>query len=209
MGADCLLAQFRSQQFAQGKSETSPSPHIPSLKWGHEKEDITRSEYRSRMQSHTNFKVANCGLVIHPEHPLLGCKPWWVWLLWRGLGGDQMPIRVQRCWSSTSRIKTSPCSLVLMGMYIISHTHPHYYHVQGKLATTGRAHCDYACWTPKGLFIERVYYVWQWVFPIPATKAGYIICPVEPTSRTSDPQTKKEYRRSWGLPWLDLLFLPP
>ena len=39
----------------------------------------------------------------------------------------------------------------------MSTTHSYYTQVQGQLLVTGKEHCDFVVWTPKGIVIDRVY----------------------------------------------------
>ena len=38
----------------------------------------------------------------------------------------------------------------------LSHTHDYYLQMQGQMSITNRNYCDFVCWTPVGVHIERV-----------------------------------------------------
>lgn len=38
----------------------------------------------------------------------------------------------------------------------LSHTHNYYTQVQGQLAICNRDYCDFICWTPVGIHVERI-----------------------------------------------------
>ena len=44
------------------------------------------------------------------------------------------------------------------GEYKLSTTHKYYYQVQGQLGITGRPFCDFVCWTPQDIHVERILY---------------------------------------------------
>ena len=44
------------------------------------------------------------------------------------------------------------------GEYKLSTTHEYYYQVQGQLGITGRPFCDFVCWTPQDIHVERILY---------------------------------------------------
>lgn len=44
------------------------------------------------------------------------------------------------------------------GEYKLSITHEYYYQLQGQLGITSRPLCDFVCWTPQDIHVERILY---------------------------------------------------
>ena len=42
------------------------------------------------------------------------------------------------------------------GQVYLSPTHEYYYQIQGQLAVCEKEYCDFVCWTPHGMHIERI-----------------------------------------------------
>lgn len=50
--------------------------HVPAIQYGIDNEGAAKERLLAFLQSmHTNARIEPCGLMIHPEHPLLGCSP--------------------------------------------------------------------------------------------------------------------------------------
>lgn len=43
-----------------------------------------------------------------------------------------------------------------VGKLHLSHSHEYYYQVQGQLSVCEKDFCDFVCWTPKGIQVERI-----------------------------------------------------
>ena len=129
-----------------------------ALTWGIEKESKARLEYEGVMKiSHTSFKVESTGLHVNPKYPHLGASP-------DGLTsctccGDGI-LEIKCPYSLRDSIPTNaPCLTSSMdGEYKLSTTHEYYYQVHGQLGITGRPFCDFVCWTPQDIHVERILY---------------------------------------------------
>ena len=129
-----------------------------ALTWGIEKESKARLEYEGVMKiSHTSFKVESTGLHVNPKYPHLGASP-------DGLTsctccGDGI-LEIKCPYSLRDSIPTNAPYLTssMDGEYTLSTTHEYYYQVQGQLGITGRPFCDFVCWTPQDIHVERILY---------------------------------------------------
>lgn len=141
---------------------STPPPNIPSLKWGRDKEDTARSQYIGVMtQSHANFEVVQCGLAIHPTYPHLGASPDGYAscnCCGDGLLEIKCPFKYRERDPRTIREKDFFLQPGRDGLLHLNQAHHHYYQIQGQMGITEKKFCDFVCWSPKGLFIERVDY---------------------------------------------------
>ena len=141
-----------------------PNPdNVAALKWGRENEYKARTEYTATMSSkHQDFNVCHCGLFIDPKYPCLGASP-------------DGSVSCSCCGKSILEIKCMfkyrehpPSSDVPLsdpmfflqrdttGEVHLSTSHKYYYQIQGQIAVCNVKFCDFVCWTPKGIFIERI-----------------------------------------------------
>ena len=137
--------------------------NVPALKWGRDNEDRARNEYIEYAKGkHNNLVVHPSGLVVHPNHPLLGASP-----------DDivccdccQKHVLETKCpykYRSTSPIADIPLcdpnfclQKSVNGDVHLSPAHPYYYQVQGQIALCDVTCCDFVCWTEKGVFVEGI-----------------------------------------------------
>ena len=107
---------------------------------------------------HTSFKVEMIGLHVNPQYPHLGASP-------DGLiscsccGNGLLEIKC-----SYSKRNLDPTQIVDSSFYLkptesglkLSKVHDYYHQVQGQMAICERSYCDFVCWTPLGMDIERI-----------------------------------------------------
>ena len=133
--------------------------HSPALEWGVTNEPCAREKYKKISQvHHTSFKVDASGLVVNPAYPFLGASP----------DGN---VCCSCCGEGLLEIKCpysirdrDPATVtggdfylkVTEGCLQLSRKHNYYFQVQGQLALCNRSYCDFVCWTPHGVHIERV-----------------------------------------------------
>ena len=135
------------------------------LKWGRNHEAAGRKAYEMRMKKagHPSISVRKSGLVIHPEHPYVGCSPDGLVACHcctptQGLLEVKCPASheglspAELCEKSTFFCKLENSQVVL------KRTHKYYYQVQGQMGVTGMTWCDFVVWTPAGMSIERVHF---------------------------------------------------
>ncbi len=141
--------------------EREPSPKVAALEWGINNEPRARKEYITAVHAtHFGFKVENTGLHVNPEFPHLGASP-------DGLvscsccGNGLLEVKCPY-----SKRQMSPADSCDGDFYLkptenglkLARTHKYYYQVQGQMAICKRSYCDFVCWTPLGIHIERI----QW-----------------------------------------------
>ena len=136
------------------------SSHVPALRWGIDNEDVAREEYMELgREKHTNFQCTASGLHVNPVCPHLGATP------------DGM-INCDCCGEGIVEIKcpykhrykhphdvTDPQFYLKRdgdGKMHLCHNHEYFYQIQGQLAICEKEYCDFVCWTPHGIHVERI-----------------------------------------------------
>lgn len=141
--------------------KSKPIPNVPAVKWGCANENKARSEYiEVSSKDHSALKVTKSGLHVNINFPHLGASP--DGLISCACCGDGL-LEIKCPYSIRDRDPTK--MLPTAGFYLessadglrLSHSHSYYYQVQGQLAVCERAYCDFVCWTPLGMHIERIY----------------------------------------------------
>ena len=143
--------------------ERSNSPCLaPAIQWGINYEDNARKEYIAKAsEEYENFTCAMAGLHVLPSCPHLGASP------------DGM-IACECCGEGLIEIKCTykyrdvdPNGIHDPSFYLersetehlqLSRTHQYYHQVQAQLhvALCEKEFCDFICWTPHGMYIERI-----------------------------------------------------
>ena len=131
--------------------------HIPAIRWGIDNEDVARVAYHELAdENHVGLKYSAAGLHLNPSFPHLGASP-------DGLKSCDC------CGSGIIEIKCpykySPQDVQDPKFYLelddegelhLSKSHEYYYQVQGQLSVCEKDYCDFVCWTPKGIHVERI-----------------------------------------------------
>ena len=133
------------------------------MKWGVSDESDAIQDYLNVVNNiHNNFVYRQSGLVISTEFPYLGASPDGCVSCDCCTNG----ILEVKCPYSFSNIH--PCKIKDSSIYLQSKSthetcqpvlkqHGQYYtQVQGQLALTTTSFCDFVCWTPLGIHIERI-----------------------------------------------------
>lgn len=132
-------------------------PKSAALSWGIDHEATTREQYREMQEKqHTSFKVETTGLRINPSLPYLGASPDGIIscnCCSPGLLEIKCPYSIRR----TTPSNASYLQQTDVG-YQLSRKHDYYYQIQGQLGVMERQICDFVCWTPHGLHLERIEY---------------------------------------------------
>ena len=156
---------FRTSPFSPAQSlvdsllKPPPKIHSPSLEWGVTNEPRVREEYQKIIQvHHTSFKVDASGLVVNPTYPYLGASP--DGLVSCSCCGEGL-LEIKCPYSIREQDPTTVTGgnfylKVVDGCLQLSKEHNYYYQIQGQLALCNRSYCDFVCWTPCGVHIERV-----------------------------------------------------
>ena len=151
------------------KSKTDPSnflqrvlpredlSHIPTIKWGIEKEGTVREEYTREMsQVHENFKCTTTGLVINPQYPHLGATPdgFVTCTCCRdGLVEIKCPFSGKDSHPDVLKSKKNS----FLNTHGLTTSHKYYTQVQGQLLITEKDYCDFVVWTPCGITTQRIH----------------------------------------------------
>ena len=128
--------------------------NVPALKWGRDNEDRARNEYITLEKGkHNNLVVRPSGLVVHPNHPLLGASPDG-FVCCDCCESRVLEIKCPFKYRSTSPTADTPLSdpnFCLQknanGEVHLSLSHQYYYQVQGQIALCNVECCDFVCWT--------------------------------------------------------------
>ena len=140
----------------------TPVTTSAAMKWGVlHKSDAIQDYFNVLNKTHTNFVYRQSGLVISTEFPYLGASP------------DGF-VSCDCCTNGLVEVKCPysfsnihPSEIKDSSIYLQSHSthetcmpvlkHGQYYtQVQGQLALTKTSFCDFVCWTPLGIHIERI-----------------------------------------------------
>jgi len=158
--AKCTERSYPTSLVKSVMQYSAPSPNVPALRWGHEKEETAIADYTNTMaRSHTNFKLERCGLIVNPKYPHLGASPDGLTscdCCGNGLLEVKCPFKYRDTDPKLAREKDFCLQPGPGGALHLSKTHAYYYQVQGQLAMAERSHCDFVCWSPQGVFIEQV-----------------------------------------------------
>ena len=156
---DCPSLSLVKKVMQYGEKVTQK---VPALKWGVDNEDRARMQYMGVLQhQHEQFECCPMGLVVNTEHPHLGvsldggvscscCGP--------GLLETKCPYKHRDC---------HPLEIVDPSFYLhnvdgvaeLKRTHDCFIQIQGQMAICRRDYCDFVCWTPKGIYVEKVAFV--------------------------------------------------
>ena len=138
-----------------------PTFRSEATEWGTEKEEIARQAYLEiASRKHQSLTLSTTGLCVNPLYPHLGASP-------DALISDDAVGRVLLKSSAhlVSEIKTQTLYVIRKMIFFLQHTvtglnlsqkHNYYFQIQGQLAICERSFCDFVCWTPEGIYTERV-----------------------------------------------------
>lgn len=158
-----------SESFMKSIFEPKDLSKVSSIRHGKTNEVIVRSLYARKMQkqSHKNFTVYDCGLVVNPSHPYLGASP-------DGKVFDPsspspfglLEIKCPYTWRNNSieeacQDPNFPCAII-NGVPRLKRDHKqgYYAQVQGQLALSGLPWCDFAVYLSgsHSLCVERIHF---------------------------------------------------
>ncbi|XP_066272266.1 uncharacterized protein [Branchiostoma lanceolatum] len=102
------------------------------------------AEYEKFMQTqHTNFRVHQCGMSVHPEHQFLHATPDFVCscdCCGQGCGEVKCPYCLKEMDFDEYVKKRSSC---MDQTFLLKKDHKYYYQVQQQLFATGKSYCDF------------------------------------------------------------------
>ncbi|CAG9770188.1 unnamed protein product [Ceutorhynchus assimilis] len=101
--------------------------------------------------------VKKSGLIIHKDHPFLAASPDGLIVKENALVEVKCPYKAQ---NSTIEEAVNKGEITYVtyedGKLTLKRQHEYYYQVQGQLHVTGKTHCYFVVWTPKGLAFEMI-----------------------------------------------------
>ena len=122
------------------------------LTWGVENEDTAIKEYHQLISaehiSTSSYKpiLSTSRCFTRPSKR--------VWMLWRMTRGREVSLQHLQWWSFYFQkifyLVDTPNSKQL------NQKSNYYYQIQGQLAIYDLAYCDFVCWTPVGMLIQRI-----------------------------------------------------
>ena len=148
-----------AQSLVDSLLKPSSKLHTPPVEWGVTNEPLAREEYKRISQfNHTSFEVDASGLVVNPTYPYLGASPDGLVscsCCGEGLLEIKCPYSI-RDQDPTTVIRNDFYLKFIDGHLQLSKKHNYFYQIQGQLALCNRSYCDFVCWTPHGVHIERI-----------------------------------------------------
>ena len=94
---------------------------------------------------HTNFRVEQCGLWVHPEHQFLHATPDFICscdCCGQGCGEVKCPYCLKEMDFGDYVKKPSSCLTLDENCFVLKKDHKYYYQVQQQLFATGKNYCD-------------------------------------------------------------------
>lgn len=120
--------------------------------YGIDHEPIALKEFGECM----NENIVTCGFFVDFQYNYLGASP-------DGLIGNDFIVEIKCPYScrfitvqegfATGKLKFLESQ---SGNLRLRKTHNYYFQVQGQLRVTGRSHCYFVVWTPKGLIYDKI-----------------------------------------------------
>ena len=127
---------------------------VPAIKWVIDSEEIAEQDYVSNMTIlHQEFESTLAGLVINPLYPYLRASP---------DGFTQCQCCAQPARDKMSDRDCHPNDLKKRKGFFLNkqgliRSNKYFTQVQGELMVCEKDFCDFVVWTPKGIFIQRIF----------------------------------------------------
>ena len=132
---------------------------VKSLMWGIENEQNARERYLEQMKDeHTELSYTSSGLRVNPKYPHLGATPDGIVkcdCCGNGLIEIKCPYKHKQS-HPHNVVESKFCLEHVNGRIYLKKTHEYYFQIQGQLAVCEMEYCDFVCWTPHGMHIERI-----------------------------------------------------
>ncbi|XP_065289012.1 uncharacterized protein [Dermacentor albipictus] len=133
----------------------------------HEKDAVDLYVQLQQMRG-TNVQSHETGLHIHPQYPFLAASPDRIIVLdgEEGLLEVKCPLSKKGLTiEEASEDRKFCCALEEDNEVVLKKDHPYYFQMQGQMAITGHAWCDFVIWTeneqasePNCIYIQRIYF---------------------------------------------------
>lgn len=133
-------------------------PKTAAMQWGIQKEPVAREAYFVKVKNkHVSFNLDMAGLYVNPESPHLGASP--DGLIFCDCCGPGL-LEIKCPFSVRNENPTAAPYIKPKedGTLQLCRKHNYYFQVQGQMAVMELSYCDFVCWTPCDLFIERITY---------------------------------------------------
>lgn len=141
----------------------------PAVEWGKQKESVALQKYVEQQQdTHKDLYISKSGFIISEDHPFLGASPDAVVYDPTdnepfGLAEVKCPYSCRNLLPSEACLRPNFCSIIVHDVNSqpkvqLKRSHSYYSQVQGQLAISKRAWCDFIIYTEKGINIERIRY---------------------------------------------------
>lgn len=152
-----------------------PLNHIfttKATKYGVENEPIARDAYKKLMEkNHTNFKIETCGLFISNNYPECGASPDGICscdCCGQYILEIKCPFNINKDGIEFYSQKNYEIAFE-NNQYKLKSTSKWYYQVQMQLYVTNTNFCHFFVWSPKNVFMEKIYKddaLWRIAYPI-------------------------------------------
>lgn len=140
----------------------------PATEWGKEHEELALVKYQDYQHAsgHENLHYSRSGFVISEDFPFLGASPDAV--VYDPISASPFGLAEVKCPYSFRHMTPSQACMNREFCCVLEatndgkehlklrHNHPYYSQVQGQMAITGRAWCDFVIYTEKGISVERI-----------------------------------------------------
>lgn len=137
---------------------------IPAIQHGRKNEDVAVQRYiAEKAKQGSAVFVQRCGLVLHTLYRFLGASP--DRFVYDGEAQPSFGLLEVKCpYSASCDLLTVEqacensafCCVIDNGKISLRKNHPYYYQVQGQLALSGTAWCDFFVWLGQSVHVERV-----------------------------------------------------
>ena len=144
---------------------TPDYPNVQSMRWGRENEPKARQAYSEYLlEHHQDVNVSLAGLVVDPSYPYLGASP--DGFVSCSCCEDTGLLKIKCSYKYRNELPIADVALADKNYFLeidpdtdavqLRKSHKYYYQVQGQIAICKRRFCDFVCWTPMGLFVQRI-----------------------------------------------------
>ncbi|XP_030253461.1 uncharacterized protein LOC115569598 [Sparus aurata] len=130
--------------------------NVPSVLWGKNMEETARQAYTAFMsQSHPEFSISSCGLVVQPSEPHLGSSPDGI-ARCTCCGKGVVEIKCPYKYRNSLQGCTEDEQFCLDKSFSLKHSHTYYYQTQLHMFVCGVSYCDFVLWTKEKFIVQRI-----------------------------------------------------
>ena len=130
--------------------------NVPSVLWGQNMEETARQAYTAFMsQSHPDFTISSCGLVVQPSEPHLGSSPDGI-ARCTCCGKGVVEIKCPYKYRDSLQGCTEDKQFCLDKSFLLKQSHTYYYQTQLHMFVCGVSYCDFVLWTKEKFIVQRI-----------------------------------------------------